>query len=567
MNPTGSADQVASVSLPPGWSWARLADIARINPPLDIRITDDAREVTFVPMAAVDEGFGGVKRPQVRTFGQVKKGYTPFQVNDVIMAKITPCMENGKGGVVRGRDDEVFFGSTEFHVLRARAGVLPEWVGSFLAQERIRRAARLGMKGSAGQLRVPEEFLERLYFPLPPTAEQQRIADRIDELFTDLAAGVAALERVKRNLTRYRAAVLHAAVTGRLTEAWRKQHGKPEEPGPKLLERILAERRRQWEERTRAKYENAGRQPPKNWRGRYPEPSPPKLPQDGSSLPELPAGWCWASIDQLTQIIQYGTSAKTNEDSSGVPVLRMGNITTDGTVDFTNLKYLPHEHDEFPELLLERGDILFNRTNSAELVGKTAVFEPPTPGPYSLASYLIRVRMVEGCSPWWLTWCVISPLGRRWLRGVLSHTAGQANVNGTKLAEYTIPLPPLAEQSAIVEAVNEKLSQIDGLGAEIERGLARASRLRQSILKAAFEGKLVPQDPADEPASVLLERIKQQASEPTPKSNGTGDSANGSGQRRRGRPRGSRKATSETSGVAAVARPSVERRSRKAKAR
>jgi type I restriction enzyme S subunit len=361
------------------------------------------------------------------------------------------------------------------------------------------------------------DFADFGKFPVlvPPLAEQTRIADRIDELFTDLAAGVAALERVKRNLSRYRAAVLHAAVTGRLTEAWRKQHGPPDEPGPKLLERILAERRRQWEERTRAKYEKDGRPLPKKWRERYPEPSPPKLPADGSPLPELPKGWCLASVDQVTQIIQYGTSAKTNEDACGVPVLRMGNITTEGTVDYANLKYLPHNHDEFPELLLERGDILFNRTNSAELVGKTAVFEPPTPGPYSLASYLIRVRMVEGCSPWWLTWCVISPLGRRWLRGVLSHTAGQANVNGTKLAEYTIPLPPLAEQAAIVEAVNEKLSQIDGLESEIECGLARASRLRQSILKAAFEGRLVPQDPADEPASVLLERIRQQAADPS----------------------------------------------------
>lgn len=345
--------------------------------------------------------------------------------------------------------------------------------------------------------------------PLPPLAEQTRIADRIDELFTDLAAGVAALERVKRNLSRYRAAALHAAVTGRLTEAWRKQHGTPAEPGPKLLERILAERRRQWERRTLAKYEKDGKQPPKNWRDRYPEPSPPKLPADGSPLPVLPEGWCWVSVDQVTQIIQYGTSAKTNEDASGVPVLRMGNITTKGTVDYTNLKYLPQDHHEFPELLLERGDVLFNRTNSAELVGKTAVFEPTTDGRYSLASYLIRVRAVAGCSPRWLTWCVISPLGRRWLRSVLSHTAGQANVNGTKLAEYVIPLPPAAEQAAIVDGVNEKLSQIDGLEAEIVLGLARAARLRQAILKAAFEGKLVPQDPADEPASALLARISR----------------------------------------------------------
>ncbi len=367
------------------------------------------------------------------------------------------------------------------------------------------------------------DFADFGKFPVlvPPLAEQARIADRVDELFTDLAAGVAALQRVMRNLSRYRAAVLHAAVTGRLTEAWRKQHEPPKEPGPRLLERILVERRRQWERRTLAKYEKAGKQPPKNWKSKYKEPAPPKRFADGSPLPALPEGWCWASVDQVTFVIQYGTSAKTNDDASGVPVLRMGNITTRGTIDYTSLKFLPQDHEEFPELLLARGDMLFNRTNSAELVGKTAVFERNDDLPYSLASYLIRIRAVEGCSPWWLTWCIISPFGRRWLRDVLSHTAGQANVNGTKLANYVIPIPPDQEQSAIVEAVHEKVSLIDALEAEVVRGLSRASRLRQAILKAAFEGRLVPQDPDDEPASVLLDRIRAEAaaaeSKPKPK--------------------------------------------------
>ena len=167
----------------------------------------------------------------------------------------------------------------------------------------------------------------------------------------------------------------------------------------------------------------------------------------------------------------------------------MGNITTKGTIDFTNLKYLPKNYKEFPELFLEPEDILFNRTNSAELVGKTAVFEPVDETIVSFASYLIRVRTVHGCAPLWLTWCIISPLGQQWLRRVLNHTAGQANVNGTKLGDYIIPLPPIEEQQKIIDLTNEKLSQIDTLEMTLENDLSKASRLRQSILKNAFEGK------------------------------------------------------------------------------
>jgi type I restriction enzyme S subunit len=398
--------------------------------------------------------------------------------------------------------------------LRPAAGVDPRFLAGQLHYLQTTGYFRHLCVNHVNQASISSDALaDNVPVLLPPEAEQVRIADRIDELFTDLSAGVAALERVKRNLARYRAAVLHAAVTGKLTEAWRKEHGPADEPGPQLLQRILAERRRQWEQRTLAKYEKAGKKPPKNWKSRYPEPAKPRPLPDGSPLLELPKDWCWTSVDQIAHIIQYGTSAKTNDDSTGVRVLRMGNITTRGTIDYKSLKYLPHDHHEFPELLLQPGDVLFNRTNSAELVGKSAVFDPTIDGPFSFASYLIRVRAVSGCSPWWLTWCLISPLGRHWLRSVLSHTAGQANVNGTKLAEYVIPLPPLAEQAAIIEAVNEKLSQIDALEAEVERGLRRAGRLRQAILKAAFEGKLVPQDPSDEPASVLLERIRKEAAE------------------------------------------------------
>jgi type I restriction enzyme S subunit len=337
---------------------------------------------------------------------------------------------------------------------------------------------------------------------LPCLSEQRRIVAKIDELLSDLDTGVAALKRAQANLKRYRAAVLRAAVTGELTAEWRKAH--PDiEPASKLLDRILAERRRQWEAEQEAKFKAAGKVPPKNWQAKYSEPRPP----EGGLLPELPVGWCWATIEQVSQFTKYGSSAKTNLDSSGVPVARMGNIK-DGLLVMDDVKYLPHDHPEFPDLLLEPGDLLFNRTNSAELVGKTAVYRGQ-PSPCSYASYLIAVRFLRGFSPDLAAYYINSALGKVWLKSVMSQQCGQANVNGTKLQALAIPLPPLAEQETIIAEVEQRLSVIASAEATIAANLKRASRLRQSILKEAFAGRLVPQDPADEPAAVLLARLRQ----------------------------------------------------------
>jgi type I restriction enzyme S subunit len=190
----------------------------------------------------------------------------------------------------------------------------------------------------------------------------------------------------------------------------------------------------------------------------------------------------------------------------------MGNISSTGKLDLADLKYLPHDHQEFPDLLLETGDIVFNRTNSAELVGKTACYRG-IPSPCSFASYLIRVRLLSGVAPQLIVNSINGGFGRRWIKRVVTQMVGQANVNGTKLAAFTFPLAPEAEQLAIVEAVEEQLSVIDHFEREIETKLNNAQALHQSILRHAFEGKLVPQLPNDEPASELLKRIAAEREE------------------------------------------------------
>ena len=349
--------------------------------------------------------------------------------------------------------------------------------------------------------RVDFGHVGQFSFALPPLAEQIRIADALDVELARLDAGVAALGRARDNLGRYRASVLRSAVDGSLTAEWCHRH--PDvEPAETLLTRILAERRRRWEQEQLRCYESKGRRPPKNWRTRYKEPISP----DCDDLPDLPDGWCWVSLEQGSYQIQYGSSAKANVDPDGVPVLRMGNITSDGGLLLDDVKYLPRSHPEFPNLLLHENDLLFNRTNSAELVGKTAIFRG-TPAVCSFASYLIRVRLLSGIHPTLVASCLNGEFGRRWIKRVVTQTVGQANVNGSKLARFTFPLPPLPEQEQIAGVVSTMESAFSDLEMRIESLRARGPLLRQALLRSAFDGRLVPQDPKDEPASALLRRI------------------------------------------------------------
>lgn len=224
--------------------------------------------------------------------------------------------------------------------------------------------------------------------------------------------------------------------------------------------------------------------------------------------------WSHVALGDLTEAQQYGTSVRANADDAGVPVLRMGNIQA-GEIVTDDLKCLPADHPDATRFVLRAGDLLFNRTNSPELVGKCAVFRG-SPRPMVFASYLIRVRLGPRCLPEWAALVINGPIGRRYIATVRSQQVGQANVNGTKLAAMPIPLPPIDEQRRIIAEVEQQQSLLQAMHASIASAQRRAAALRRSILERAFRGELVPQDPSDEPASVLLERIRaERAAQPT----------------------------------------------------
>lgn len=172
----------------------RLGDVCEVNPrlPREHDLKDDS-EVTFVPMAAVSEVSGAIESAAIRRYADVKKGYTPFADGDVLFAKITPCMENGKAALASGLAGGRGFGSTEFHVLRARGSVLPEWIYYFVRREPFRREAKRNFTGTAGQQRVPASFLQDTPVPVPSLDEQRRIVDLLAR-----AEGIVRLRREAR---------------------------------------------------------------------------------------------------------------------------------------------------------------------------------------------------------------------------------------------------------------------------------------------------------------------------------------------------------------------------------
>ena len=192
--------------------------------------------------------------------------------------------------------------------------------------------------------------------------------------------------------------------------------------------------------------------------------------------------WKWIRLGEVADRLEYGTSEKAFPNPNGVPTLRMGNVQ-DGKLDFENLKYVPYECPDLPKLFLDDGDIIFNRTNSAELVGKAVVFRGK-PKSFTLASYLIRVSLDETiASSDFFNLAINSSYYRRTqIEPELTQQCGEANFSGSKLANSVVPLPPLAEQQRIMAKVDELMRWCDALEARLTAVQTTATHLLDATL-------------------------------------------------------------------------------------
>ncbi|MBR3080865.1 MAG: restriction endonuclease subunit S [Prevotella sp.] len=217
---------------------------------------------------------------------------------------------------------------------------------------------------------------------------------------------------------------------------------------------------------------------------------------------EVPESWEWLHVESFTYDLQYGTSEKSSNEGD-VPVLRMGNITRIGTIDFADLVYSSNK-DDISKYALQKDDLLFNRTNSSEWVGKTAIFKSDSPAIY--AGYLIRVRCILVC-PDYINFVLNSSYHRDWCNSVKTDAVNQSNINAQKLSKHLIPIPPYEEQLRIVAETKIWMNVIDKLEGDVSEFEQVISKIKSKILDLAIHGKLVPQDPNDEPAIELLKRI------------------------------------------------------------
>ena len=440
-----------------------------------LRATNIGRVLNFRDLIYVPNSY--VKHEQLLNLGDI-----------VVAASSGSRAVVGKAAPLR-REWTGSFGTFCF-ALRPDRGLVKEYIAWFLQTHEYRaRVSQISAGVNINNLR--REHIEKTTIRLAPLAEQHRIVAEIEKQFTRLDASVAALKRVQANLKRYRASVLKAACEAKLvpTEAGlARSEGRDYEPADHLLERILSERRARWESQEKL-------------RGKYKEPVPP----DSSDLPELPEGWVWATADQLA-FIASGQTPKgivgiAEVSACGTPWYRVSDMNVAGNdTDMVAASSLISDSDAIRFRLHVRptGTIIFPKRGGAIATNKKRRLS--VPAAYDLNTMGMIPMDGMGDFLWW--WFQTVDLG------ALGDGSNVPQINHDDIQGLVVPLPPLAEQHRIVAEVDRRLSVIKQAEAAVEANLTRAERLRQSILKQAFSGKLVPQDPNDEPASVLLERIR-----------------------------------------------------------
>ena len=481
--PQAAAD---SYPLPAGWVWTRLEQCADVLDCQRVPVNAEEREKRTAgkPASALYPYYGAN--------GQV--GWIDDYLFDEELLLLgedgAPFLEpfKHKAYIIRGRS----WVNNHAHVLSAIRQLTSN---SFLCHY-LNTVHYDGYIGGTTRPKLNQAPMRKIPVPLSPLPEQHRIVAKIEELFTKLDAGVEALKKAKAQLRRYRQAVLKSAFNGELTREWREAHEGELEPASVLLERIREERKK----KQGSKFE--------------------ELPAvDTSNLPPLPEGWVWTRLGLCGSLITKGESPKWQGFAyveQGVPFVRSENVLW-GSLDSSLVARIPEQfHTKLKRSQLKAEDVLVNLVGAS--IGRCCIV-PSTLGRANINQAVALIRTNEALESPYLMHLLISPQMQVIIHANKVETA-RPNISLADLNYLPIPLAPLAEQHEIAHEIERQFSVMHEVEAAVEQSLSRAERVRQSILKRAFEGKLAPQDPNDEPADKLLERLRLQKQEPGAGSNG-----------------------------------------------
>ena len=368
--------------------------------------------------------------------------------------------------------------------MRAADGIAPRYLQLFMHARRFINLATADTSGD--RPRIDFDKIVNIEIPLAPTAEQCRIVTRIEELLAEISDGEAVLGRARDDLDTWRRSLLKAAVTGELTRDWREQN-RIQESASELLARVEIERSESV--RTRSSIDT---------------------PVDTSELPKLPETWAWARARQLCGFITKGTTPGRQDfcssDDDGVPFIKVYNLTTSGELDFTvkpSFVRSDIHHGFLARSIVKPNDVLMNIVGPP--LGKVSI----VPDSYSEwnCNQAIAIFRPIIVSPEFLALVLSSEVILRWATNRGKASVGQINLTLEICRDLPIPVPPISEQNEILESMGEQTSTREAAEKYLLESTLDSSKLRQSVLKVAFEGRLVEPDPLDEPASRLLERL------------------------------------------------------------
>lgn len=492
--------------IPSSWEWIEMGDVADIvggGTPSTTESSNFDGDIPWITPADLSGYRGKYIRSGARNISQ--RGYEGsgarmLPAGTVLFSSRAPI------GYVAIAEAEVAT-NQGFKSFIPRAGLDPEflfyWLTSAkrLAEELASGTTFLELSGAKAAL---------LPMPLPPSSEQGRIVAKLEELLSDLDAGATELKAAQKKLKRYRQSLLKAAVEGSLTANWRaaqRGQGAPAETGAQLLECILAERRTRWEARQLARFKEQGRAPPKDWQKKYPEPVRPGT----AGLPELPEGWVWARIGECFQVAVGATPSRQESRywSGEIPWI------SSGEVRFNRIR---STKETITEAGLANSSTQINPSGSV-LLGM--IGEGKTRGQVAILD--ISAANNQNCAAIWVSETPIpSEFLYFWLRSQYEQTRrmssgnNQPAMNKSIVEAIAFPLPPLDEIYEVVRMVEQAEGAVARQESAVALSLAQSAAQRQNILRAAFAGQLVPQDPNDEPASALLERIRTERAAQAP---------------------------------------------------